>query len=253
MNTRMLDAFLAVRNGFSPDRVVADPELNARFLDACRARGLMEPEEELNRALLNARKASALVGQGTEKPTRIKGQREFSFASEIAIRSIERKYSATLDQVICSPRLAAEFDDVAARICPGHSPLEYRWAALRIRKARRLQPERVAQVRPPIQVINVRVAELTVDNIPPHQGLYLFFDSERMLYVGESNNLRKRLLKHLEHSDNKGLARWLWSHGPEGLHVEFHVLPDDTSAKVRRALESELIASRNPEFNVRDR
>jgi hypothetical protein len=54
----------------------------------------------------------------------------------------------------------------------------------------------------------------------------------------------------LDHSDNKGLARWLWENGIRDLHVEYHVLPAGTTARVRKALEMELICSRNPIFNV---
>jgi excinuclease UvrABC nuclease subunit len=45
-----------------------------------------------------------------------------------------------------------------------------------------------------------------------------------VLYVGEAINLRKRLRKHLDHSDNKGLARWLWENGATDLHLKIHVL-----------------------------
>lgn len=56
--------------------------------------------------------------------------------------------------------------------------------------------------------------------------------------------------KHLDHSDNKSLAQWLWQHGASDLHIEFHVLPEGTAARVRKALENELINSRKPTFNV---
>ena len=81
----------------------------------------------------------------------------------------------------------------------------------------------------------------------------MFFSSRGALYIGESTNLRKRIEKHLEHSDNKGLAQWLWEHGADDLHLEFHVLPDSTTTRTRRALEAELIESRRPEFNVKGR
>jgi hypothetical protein len=55
----------------------------------------------------------------------------------------------------------------------------------------------------------------------------------------------------LDHSDNKGLARWVWEQGPDELHLEIHVLPDGTPTKVRRALEMEFIRSRESIFNVK--
>ena len=251
MKEALREAFLEVRQGLSADRVVADPVLNQQFLTACRRMGLGDSDKQLNRRLLNARKASALAGVRTSQRTSFPHEEEYSFASEIAIRYLERRDGVTLDEVICCPTLAREFDGVAERISPGVTPLQYRWAALNLRKKRRLAPELLVRVRPPTRVVNVTVSELNSDELPAGQGLYVFFDATTTLYVGEAENLRNRLRKHLDHSDNKGLAHWIWEHGSERLNVELHVLPDDTSTKVRRALEAELIRSRNPEFNVK--
>ena len=103
----------------------------------------------------------------------------------------------------------------------------------------------------PEQVMNLPVDSLITEDLPTAQGVYIFFCSDQALYVGEATNLRSRLSKHLDHSDNKGLARWLWEHGEDDLHLEVQVLPKTTTTKVRRAVESELIASRKPVFNVR--
>ncbi|HKB05039.1 MAG TPA: hypothetical protein VKD90_22640, partial [Gemmataceae bacterium] len=62
--------------------------------------------------------------------------------------------------------------------------------------------------------------------------------------------LYKRIKKHLDHSDNKGLARWLWENGADDLHLELHILSVDHAARDRKALETELIRSRGPKFNV---
>ncbi len=253
MKARIRDAYLAVRDGYSTDRVVADPLLNDNFVAACRARGLSDNREVLNRRLLNLRKAGGLTGCGRSRRTSFKDQSDYAFASEIAVRFLERRDGVTLDTIICSPDRASEFDAVAGRIAPGASPLQYRWAALNLRKRRALKPERVAQVVGPSEVINCAVETLDVAQTPTSQGLYIFFDPTAALYVGESGNLRRRITKHLEHSDNKGLARWLWDRGQESLHVERHILPDTTTAKCRRALEAELIESRRPIFNVKGR
>ena len=250
MQSELCNAFLTIRNGYSADRVVADPVLNERFLAACRERGLSDPDEELNRNLLNFRKAGKLAGHKTERQTEFGNESDYAFASEIAIRFLERQDGVTLDQVICCPRRATDFDAIAARICPGLTPLQYRWAALNLRKKRRLKPEPFRHVVRATRVINAKVESLVVREVPADQGIYFFFDSRQTLYVGEAQNLRRRLSKHLEHSDNKGLAHWIWEHGRDDLHVEIQVLPSDTETKVRRAMEAELIRSRDPVFNV---
>ena len=94
------------------------------------------------------------------------------------------------------------------------------------------------------------IEEIDVQKLPSSQGVYIFYSPTAALYVGETANLRKRIAKHVEHSDNKNLARWFWENGFHRIHLEVHVLPKDTAARVRLAIESELIRSRKPIFNV---
>jgi GIY-YIG catalytic domain len=251
MTTPLLKAFEECRSGYSADRVVADPELDRLFLGRCRELGIVDSDEQINRQLLNARKASTLLAKKTTHRTSFRDEGDYAFASEIAVRFLERRDGATLDDVICSPTKAVEFDQIAQRVCPGYSPLQYRWAALGLRKKRKLRPELIGHVIRPENVTQFPVTSLIVKDLPTAQGVYIFFCSDQTLYVGEATNLRNRLSKHLEHSDNKGLARWLWEHGGDDLHVELQVLPSGTRTKVRRAVESELIASRKPVFNLR--
>jgi site-specific DNA-methyltransferase (adenine-specific) len=249
MKDSIVAAFDDVCQGFSADRVVADPELNGAFLRECSRVGLKDFPATLNRALLNFRKGGLLRGRKSKRTT-FTDQGDYSFAVEMAVRFIERRDGVSLDDVICDPRRAQEFDQLAAKVAPGFSPLQYRWAALSIRKANRLKPELLAKVVRPVDVARYQVDQLSIDAIPPRQGLYLFYARSVALYAGETENLRNRIEKHLEHSDNKGLARWLWEHGAEELHLEIQVLPSETATRIRKALELELIRSRSPLFNV---
>jgi hypothetical protein len=249
MKQAVREAFLAVRESWSSDVVIASPDLNQKFIDACRVRNLAEPSSVLNLCLLNMRKTGALQGIHSKRAG-IKNQEEYRFASEVAIRFLERRDQETLDQILCDPVRAASFDDVARGIAPGFSSFQYRWAALNLRKRNRLRPEILAKVVAPESVITCSAIELKVTDLPTSQGLYLLIEPSRVLYIGECQNLRHRVTKHLDHSDNKGLAHWLWQHGATNLHVEYHVLPAATPTRVRKALETELIRSRNPVFNV---
>jgi len=242
-------AFLAVRGERSPDVVVADPGMNDQFLRECQTRGLSEPPSVLNLTLLNLRKSSDLQGIKA-KPIVVRNQEDFRFASEIAVRFLERRDQVSLDQILCDPKRAAEFDEIASKLAPGHSPFEYRWAALNLRKRKGLRPELLGKVIRAETVVAQRARDVKPDELPMRPGLYLFIGSSGVLYVGECQNLRKRLSKHLDHSDIKTLAHWLWEHGNTDLHVEYHVLPQGVSASVRKAMEAELIRSRKPLLNV---
>jgi hypothetical protein len=150
---------------------------------------------------------------------------------------LERKHEVSLDEIICDPTLVKEFDSLAASVAQGYTLLQYRWAALSLRKGRKLKPELLARVARPRKILTFRVADIELDSIPSVQGLYLFFTRKQVLYVGEAENLYKRIKKHLEHSDNKDLAHWFWEQGPQSLHLEIQVLSPSTETRIRRALE----------------
>jgi hypothetical protein len=249
VKSKLIAAFEAVRQGNSVDRVVADPVLNAAFMAECRQGGLAGAAATLNRALLNLRKGGQLRGMKSRTAS-IGDDDPYRFAAEMAVRFIERRDGVTLDDIICDPELAAEFDQIAESISPGFAPLQYRWAALNLRKSKRLRPEILARVASPERVLTMTAAACQLDALPNTQGLYIFYTRNKCLYVGEAENLRNRLGKHLDHSDNKGLARWMWDQGMDELFLELQVLNAETSQRVRRALETELIRSRRPLFNI---
>lgn len=251
MTVAVVGALDAVSDGYSADRVVADPELNDSLIVECRQRGLQDSVADLNRALLNLRKKGRLAGRPRAKRTLFPGEDDYRIAAEIAVRFIERRDEVSLDTIICDPDIVAEFDEIAARIVPGYSRLQYRWAALSLRKSSRLEPELVGRIAAPDDVINIPVNEIIADDLPASQGVHLFIAADQLLYVGESENIKTRLKRHLEHSDNTGLARWIWEFRTDSLHVEMQILKDKTESRVRKALELELIRSRDPIFNVK--
>jgi len=251
MNDQVLQAFLRTRNGYSPDAVIANPALNARFLAACRELGAGETDFELNHCLYNLRKSRRLEGHPTTTRVNRRHTDEYEFAAEIAARFLEGRQDTTLDRIICDPALAQEFDRLAQELAPGFSPFEYRFAALNLRKAHRLRPEVSPHLLPATQVESFRAADIDITRIPTSQGIYLlYYKDEGLLYLGEARNLRDRIRKHLDHSDRRDLARWLWEHGTDDLYVEIRVLPDGTTSKARKAVELELIRSRRPRFNI---
>ena len=203
MTNLVIEAYLAVADGCSTDFLIACPQKNAEFVEKCRVLGLDDTPYELNRKLLNLRKRGAL-GEIKCKRTHIHGAEDCQFAAEVAVRFIERRDNiSSTDALFCDPQKAEEFDSIAAEITPGFLPQCYRWAALKLRKTRKLQPELVSRVLPATKVFRFIVEEITEELIPTEQGLYMFSSGKELLYVGEAENLRVRLKKHLIHSDNK--------------------------------------------------
>jgi site-specific DNA-methyltransferase (adenine-specific) len=244
------EAFTRVHDGYSADRVVADVEMNKEFLVACANLGLSAAPKDLNRALINLRKTGGLLPKTTRQTSF--DDDPYRFASDIAIRILERRDGVTLDDVICDPVAAEEFDRIAASLVPGFSSLQYRWAALTLRKERNLRPEVATHLLRPEKAHLVKLCDLVSSELPRLPGIYAFLDthSKRTLYIGEAANLRSRLGTHVDHSDNKLLARHLWEHGVEQIQVEYYVLPEHTSKRELRAIEAEQIRQRRPPFNI---
>lgn len=248
MSEEVIEAYDEARQGFSSDRVIADPELRARFIELCGERGNASSEESICRLLMNLRKAGRLSHLKSNR-TQF-NDNEYRFASEIAVRHLERRSQITLDDILCSTTLVSEFDAICEDIAPGFTPLRYRWAALSLRKSRSISPEIMSHVLPSTSVELIRCAGLDLESLPTDAGLYVFIAKNEAIYIGEASNLRVRLKKHLDHSDIKQLARYFWDEGLDELWVEIHTLPSKCSTKIRRALEVELIRSRQPAFNI---
>lgn len=250
MDAEILQAFHSASLGYSEDRVIADPVFNAAFLLECRTLGVEGSDHSINWRLLNIRKRSKVKRGGRAKSPRFSRVHEYQFASEIAVRFLERREKRSLDWILCDPELACEFDQLAAELSPGFSSVEYRWAALKLRKEKKLSPEIIGRIVPSEQVLRYAIDSIDVSQLPMQQGLYIFFDNKQSLYVGEASDLRSRLKTHLKHSDNRDLARWFWENGIERAFLELHLLPDKTATNVRKAVEIEMIRSRQPLFNV---
>ena len=83
---------------------------------------------------MRLRKAGDLIEFQTRKRTEFSWPEydEFLFASEIAW--CDMKVHGTLDDILCDPDLADQFDKIAESLAPGFSSLQYRWGALTLRK-----------------------------------------------------------------------------------------------------------------------
>ncbi|NQT17098.1 MAG: GIY-YIG nuclease family protein [Planctomycetes bacterium] len=250
-------AFLKMHQGRSTEDVVIDDRLNSRFLGLCRASASDVSEFDLNWMLFNLRK-SASLGPVVSLPVKRQKYDPYAHAAEIAARYVEDKHDTSIDRVLCDPALRREFDSSASQIVPDVDSYLLRKAALALRKKRKLRPELIKRVADWGTVVEKYSATELLEDlnlIPRTPGVYLFFDNTGYLYIGEAANLRTRVADHLDHSDRKALARYLWRQGHADLQVELHSFDRNSNgnlAKPRRAYESALIQSRNPRFNIQD-
>jgi hypothetical protein len=211
---RLLEAFRQVRQGMSSDYVVADPQANRRFQEAARSLGLRADPARLNRALLNARKAGRLKDEPSASQYRLAKEYEpYVFASEWSVRHLQRQLlkeidrMPALDELLADPTWAARFDEIAARIKPGFAPIDYRWAALAMRKKGRSRPLDTAVEMPPSRQLTLD--GLFGDDLPVDPGLYLIRGGERPLYLNWAENLADQVQRHREVAGEQMVPPWL--------------------------------------------
>ena len=207
-------AFEAVHDGLSTDRVIADPELNRQFIDACKAESLPGTPTEWNRRLIGLRKIKALTHLRPMKQTRLpKDELDIAeFGSEAAMSILEDRYGISLDSILCDPKIAGEFDRIAGRFAPGLSPLHYRWGALHIRKyackwnrAASALDSRLRKVRfGPARELDF---SKSVEELP---AVYVLSEGSGCpLYVGATTNLSRRIAalpNQVSFKDSEGLT-----------------------------------------------
>lgn len=191
----IVEAYRQSSEGFSTDRVLIDPQLNAAFQQACQKLGVNQPAVISNRALLRLRKAGKLSSIKSNERTSFdwKEADAYLFASEIAWRTVFDETGASLDDILCNPSLANLFDETAQRFAPGYSSLQYRWGALTLRKVAKTASTRSQKLDDPDGKFKAVDDFATLNG---QAGLYVVgTPNHKTLYVGESLDLGRTLDK----------------------------------------------------------
>ena len=252
----VIAAFKLTHDGYSSDEVLLQDALQKKFIAACRKQLPDTDTETLNWVLLNLRKQGKLKDIETTKQNRVELD-DVRHVAEIVARSIQDAQKISVDRAMCNPETRQSFDDLARTIDSTIDVYRVRKAAFQLRKARQLKPELITRIADWGRVVTVFSAEELIKDlskIPEEPGIYIFSDKEGYLYIGESDNLRRRLTSHLDDSDRKSLANYLKEKKVDNISIEIHTFEKDSRIKelaIRRAYESELIRSRNPRFNIR--
>ncbi len=248
------EAFATTHDGWSSDEVILRDDLNASFIAACESELPAIDASVLNWTLLNLRKAGKLTAKSTKRTaTRVE---PVSHIAEIVSRSLQDKHKVSSDRLMCDPQMRAEFDELAASIAPDVDLYSVRKAAFKLRKTRRLKPELITRIADWGRTVTEYSAESLRDQpdlAQEHPGVYIFRDSTGYLYIGQTENLRERMISHLDESHNESLANYLKANDCQDITIEIHDFDPESQANqtmVRRAYESELIASRKPRFNI---
>ncbi|MFM9963464.1 MAG: DNA methyltransferase [Planctomycetaceae bacterium] len=250
--TGLIEAFAQTCLGYSPDRVVADPELNQAFVGRCRELGLLGEARIWNWRLFNSRKAGRLTSIPITQRTELNWQDcdEFLFASEIALATMLSNGSESLDAILCDPEQARRFDAIAMSYHPGLKPFQYRWGALMLRQesqSARARADVLGSVAPALLSPAKPLASSEWNDYPDEAGLYLVLgaDDHDKLYAGSSLNLRQRLQHQFT-----GQPLGTWQRASSELRVRYFTADPNTPELL--AYQCLLIREHQPKLNLRD-
>ena len=143
-----------------------------------------KPALALNLCLLNLRKTKDLEGIRSVSDS-VELQDAYRFASEIAIRFMERKYLISLDEILCDP--------VASRVrcdCQQYRPwihcIPIPLGSIDLQQARKLQPELLAKVVPHRGHCNRSRREMEAASLPGATWIYLLFDPKKLCMLANA-------------------------------------------------------------------
>lgn len=210
----VIRAYADVRCERSIDYVVADPEANILFLQRCWELGAPASPFELNWILMNARKAGRVGELPRAKRFSIPRERldHFSFAVDIAMRAVQERlyYSehreVSIDQVLCDPHLAREFDGFAKAIVPEQESLACRWAIMSLRKARRAFGPTCQM--PTLDNVGL-LEDVRVADLPRTCGTYWVRTGDGSLFTGVATNLRVQIDQLVQRMGNRVVPPWV--------------------------------------------
>jgi hypothetical protein len=247
---RVKKAFLQVRTARgdrgSADLYIADPERNALFLAKCRHLGLKVSDYILNKTLLNARKNKLLTGLHSVK-TSIDYE-DFAFACEFAATELRYKIGVSIDDIVCDPIVAQQFDTIAAKLSPGHKSFEYRWAILSIRKSGRNVDWKPMFKMPKFET-TFRLASDPLEMLPSDGGAYILYENtkRRPLYARATERLRHAVDLHRHGNFMEAILDKFWEPKVDDFVISFAKIPVKAMLK---PVERKIIEDEKPLFNV---
>jgi site-specific DNA-methyltransferase (adenine-specific) len=250
----LVAAFSATHDGFSVDRVIADPEFNDRFVQMCNRLGLPGDRTQWNQKLLNMRKSSYLNSK-TRRITTFSNEEidKYSFACEMAVQRLSESHALSLDGILCNPKIAAEldrevFDMAHVEIISTLTPLKVRWAALRIRK--RMKDIKVYAMQrrdDALRLYGEEKGRVTFENcqsMPDCPGVYILQARTTPLYIGETLDLRGRINRQ------RNPQRFdFWGNPKEEFEVLYRALPVGEKQRFGQATQSLWIGRLRPRGN----
>ncbi len=254
-------AFEETRQGMPIDRVLADPELAAKFIRRCHQLEVRAPAPAIVLRLFQFRKSPGKLVRIPRATVR-EPRRDFSqylFASEMASAQIRYRFGASVDDILGYTEIGGEFDRLAAQLMPGFEPLDYRLAALHVRKSRYCKAEEASL----FDTISSARAENTrrdygsldrldlqeLDQVNGILGLVEDARLSRFLYITQASSVSQSVLPFTRKETFAALANSFWSPSLSSIHLVVYGIRDGYDNISQSIWAKKLIHDKMPIFN----
>jgi len=251
----IVKAFAQIHDGYSVDRTLADPRLAAQFVKRCRQLGIDAPHAAVCRRLLGLRKAGGFPIKTTKEDKR--NLRPFLIPAELAFAKLTYRYDASYDDLLADPDVGKAFDEYVARVGRSGDAIDYRLAALHLRKnvrsRRKADAKQLAHL--DISKVNARwhtpghLSDVRLDALPDSEGVFSLRESDRYLFLSHSKNLRFGVGIFQDKDVLASVGNHFWSPSPDKITIDF-VRPEDVRGVSLRLFEFKAIETYQPIFNM---
>ena len=195
-DSKIVEAFEKTHEGYSVDRVYADPVLCLRFVKQANKLGVNASYMAICRRLMTIRKSGEFKVKTTKQDKR--DLRPFLIPAELAFAQLTYRHDASADDLLLDPDVGVEFDALAMKIGRVGNAVDYRLAALHLRKNLRSRsgPERKQVELLDPSELNLRwhpggpLSKVTLDDIPTTEGMFSLSEPNRYLFLTTYPNLR---------------------------------------------------------------
>lgn len=251
----IIRTFAEIHEGYSVDRTLADSQMANKFVQLCRERGINAPHVAICRRLLRLRKMG-----GFPVETTLKEERDFQpflIPAELAFAKLTYRFDASYDDLLADPEVGKAFDENVSAIARLGDALDYRLAALHLRKNIRARRKADKKDLASLDISTDRVrwhepgrlADVCLNNVPESEGVFSLREPDRYLYLTQSENLRSGINIFLDETVLASVGNHFWSPLPERIVVDF-VTPEDLGGVKLRLFEFKAIEKYKPIFNM---
>lgn len=184
---------------------------------------------------------------------------DFAFAAEIAMSQIKYRYGASVDDILAYPDIGREFDKLAAGLYPGLTPLDYRLAALHVRKSRFCE----AGERDLFDAIKTASVErnardygalenLDLDKVDGVEGIMSIVEQtsqNRELYISQTKNAKQAVLPFTQKRTLAAIASSFWTPSLATIRLVVYDIHQQLRIAPGSLWTKKLISVKGPIFN----